>query len=178
MKKGLEPPAPSDIDLFQQAVEGVTPITPPNRVSATPARKPRTSGKPATSSPEISDSWSDHGAGDVAPTSYLRDGLNRMTLRKLRRGLWPVQESIDLHGYTSDEARHALMHFLQHALLYNYRCVSVIHGKGWRAEGGEGVLKIRVRHWLSQYPPVLAFCEAPANAGGGGAVWILLKHSS
>ena len=178
MKKGLEPPAPSDIDLFQQAVEGVIPITPPNRVSTTPARQPRALVRPATPSPEISDGWSDHGAGDVAPTSYLRDGLNRMTLKKLRRGLWPVQDSIDLHGYTSGEARHALMNFLRHALLHNYRCVGVIHGKGWGSEGGEGILKIRVRHWLPQHPRVLAFYEAPANAGGGGAVWVLLKAAS
>ena len=178
MKKGLEPPAPSDVDLFQQAVEGVIPITPSNRISVTPVRKPRTSSKPATLSPVVADGWSDHGAGDVAPTSYLRDGLSRMTLRKLRRGLWPVQDSIDLHGYTSDAARHALRNFLHQALLHNYRCVSVVHGKGWRSEGGEGILKIRVRHWLTQHPPVLGFCEAPANSGGGGAVWVLLtgKH--
>lgn len=177
MKKGLEPPVPSDADLFQQALEGVTPITHPNRVP-TPAKPSRVSASAAIPSPVVSDGWSDHGAGDIAPTSYLRDGLNRMTLRKLRRGLWPVQDSIDLHGYTSDEARHALMKFLQHAQMKNYRCVSVIHGKGWRAEGGEGVLKIRVRHWLTQYPPVLAFCEAPANAGGGGAVWLLIKPTA
>jgi len=28
-----------------------------------------------------------------------------MTLRKLRRGHWPVQDSLDLHGNTSDAAR-------------------------------------------------------------------------
>jgi len=98
-----------------------------------------------------------------------------MTLRKLRRGQWPVQDTIDLHGLTSDEARRLLAGFLHNALHNGVRCVSVIHGKGWRAEGGEGILKIRTRHWLTQHPQVLAFCEAPANAGGGGAVWVLLK---
>lgn len=101
-----------------------------------------------------------------------------MTLRKLRRGQWPVQDTIDLHGNTSDEARRLLVEFLHHALHHGLRCVNVIHGKGWRAEGGEGILKIRVRHWLTQYPQVLAFCEAPANAGGGGAVWLLLVSAS
>jgi DNA-nicking Smr family endonuclease len=98
-----------------------------------------------------------------------------MTLRKLRRGHWPIQASIDLHGLTSDEARITLFNFMNTALSKDYRCINVIHGKGWRAEGGEGILKIRVRHWLTQHPKVLAFCEAPANAGGGGAVWVLLK---
>ena len=97
-----------------------------------------------------------------------------MTLRKLRRGQWPVQDSIDLHGNTSDEARRLLVEFLHHAMHNGLRCVSVIHGKGWRTEGGEGILKIRTRHWLTQHPQVLAFCEAPAHAGGSGAVWLLL----
>lgn len=101
-----------------------------------------------------------------------------MTLRKLRHGLWPLQDEIDLHGLTSDEARRTLADFLNHALRCNYRCVNVIHGKGWRAEGGEGILKIRVRHWLTQHPQVLAFCEAPPNAGGGGAAWVLLKSGN
>ncbi len=56
------------------------------------------------------------------------------------------------------------------------RCVNVIHGKGWRSEGRDGTLKVHTRHWLTQHPQVLAFCEAPAQAGGGGAVWILLKN--
>lgn len=178
MKKTVEQPAPSEGELFQQAMEGVTPITPSNRIAPSPPLirvQPRSTQH---SSPAISDCLSDHYAGDEAATSFLRAGLNRMTLRKLRRGQWPVQDTLDLHGFNSDEARRFLVEFLHHALHRGLRCVNVIHGKGWRAEGGEGVLKIRVRHWLTQHPQVLAFCEAPANAGGGGAVWVLLKSSS
>ena len=179
MKKILEHPAPSDGDLFQRAVEGVTPITPSNRIppSAPALHVPYRSK--TIPSPAIIDSLSDHatsehGSNGISPTSFLRSGLNHMTLRKLRRGQWPVQDTIDLHGYTSDEARRLLAEFLHHALHHGLRCVNVIHGKGWRAEGGEGILKIRVRNWLMQYPQVLAYCDAPANAGGGGAVWLLL----
>lgn len=178
MKKTPEPPTASDVDLFQQAIDGVIPIAPSNRI--TPSRPDTHThylNRPKTT-PAITDNWSDHGSGDVAPTSYLRNGLNNMTLRKLRRGLWPVQAEVDLHGLTSDEARGVLVNFLNNALSKNYRCINVIHGKGWRAEGGEGILKIRVRHWLSQHPHVLAFCEAPAHAGGGGAVLLLLTSSN
>lgn len=175
MKKTPEPPAASDVDLFQQAVDGVIPIAPTNRITpARPATKAQYLKQPKPTA-AISDNWSDHVSGEVAPTSYLRNGLNNMTLRKLRRGLWPIQAEVDLHGLTSDEARRILGNFLNQALGSNYRCINVIHGKGWRAEGGEGILKIRVRHWLTQHPQVLAFCEAPVNAGGGGAVWVLLK---
>jgi DNA-nicking Smr family endonuclease len=34
-----------------------------------------------------------------------------MTLRKLRRGQWPVQDTIDLHGHTSEEARRFWLNF-------------------------------------------------------------------
>ena len=178
MKKKPEQPAPADGDLFQQAMEGVTPIIYSRRIStAPPARRVTSSRNQSAQTPVIADSWSDHGANEVAPTTFLRSGLNNMTLRKLRRGQWPVQDSIDLHGSTSEEARRLLAVFLIDALQNGLRSVNVIHGKGWRAEGGEGILKIRVRHWLTQHPQVLAFCEAPPSAGGGGAVWVLLKST-
>jgi DNA-nicking Smr family endonuclease len=68
-----------------------------------------------------------------------------------------------------------LLEFLSDAIQHGQRFVCVIHGKGWQTGGKEGVLKSRVRHWLAQYSEVLAFCEAPQNAGGSGAVWVLLK---
>ncbi|MDP2806194.1 MAG: Smr/MutS family protein [Gallionellaceae bacterium] len=79
---------------------------------------------------------------------------------------------------SSDEARKLLMEFLHHATQHKMRCVNVIHGKGRQSDGREGVLKTLTRHWLTQHAQVLAFCEAPQNAGGGGAVWVLLRTSS
>ena len=182
MKKTLEQAAPSDADLFQQALQGVTPLSHANRIP--PALPPRRTFPPRadTPSPLITDNLSDHegcelGDHPSSPTSFLRNGLQQMTLRKLRRGHWPVQNSIDLHGCTRAEARHLLAEFIHHALHQGLRCVSVIHGKGWRAEGGEGILKIGARHWLTQFPQVLAYCESPANAGGGGAVRVLLQQN-
>jgi len=178
MKKPLEQAAPSDADLFQQALDGVIPITSSNRIAPSPPARRVPTRNNASPLPTATDGFSDHNLNDVALTSFFRSGLNSMTLRKLRRGQWPVQDSIDLHGCTSDEARRVLVEFLHHALHNGLRCVNVIHGKGWRAEGGKGILKVRVRNWLTQHPQVLAFCEAPAYAGGGGAVWVLLKSSS
>ena len=163
-----------DTDLFRQALEGVTPLPPPDRI--TPRPKPRKAPASATTASPITDTLSDHGAGDTAITEFLRDGLNRMTLRGLRHGRWPIQDELDLHGLTSDEARKLLVEFLHHATQRGLRCVNVIHGKGWRSEGRDGVLKVNTRHWLTQHQSVLAFCEAPPNAGGGGAVWVLLRN--
>lgn len=176
MKKKPEHSAALDADLFRQALEGVTPLPPSDKLPLPPPA--RRFKKPASISATIvTDTLSDHGASDLPITQFLSPGIDRMTLRKLRRGHWPVQDSVDLHGYTSGEARRLLLDFLQEAGQRGLRCVNVIHGKGWNSEGGEGVLKIRVRHWLTQLAQVLAFSEAPANAGGGGAVWVLLRSN-
>jgi DNA-nicking Smr family endonuclease len=37
------------------------------------------------------------------------------------------------------------------------------------------VLKGKLRKWLAVRDEVLAFCQAPAADGGGGAVLVLLK---
>jgi DNA-nicking Smr family endonuclease len=164
-----------DTDLFRQVLEDVVPLKPSGRI--TPTAKPRKIPRDVTLPSPIPDNLSDHGAGDTAITEFLRDGLNRMTLRKLRRGEWPIQDELDLHGLNNDEARRLLAEFLHHATQRGLRCVNVIHGKGWRGEGRDGILKVHTRHWLAQHPQVLAFCEAPPNAGGGGAVRVLLKNA-
>lgn len=178
MKKIPEQPSPDENDLFQQAMAGVTPIASSNRIAPSPPSRRVPVKKSSISTQTSAGFFSDHDANDIAQTFFLRPGLNNMSLRKLRRGFWPLQDTIDLHGSSSEEARRLLHDFLQHALYKEYRCVSVIHGKGWHAERGEGILKTRVRHWLTQFPAVLAYCEPPANAGGGGAVWVLLKSGS
>ena len=162
---------PADSELFRQAAGGVTPLKPSGRIAAAPApRKPPL--HLALPAPVIADTLSDHGA-EKPLTEFLRPGITRMALRKLRRER--VQDSLDLHGLSSDAARRLLLEFLQHATGQGLRQVCVIHGKGWQPGGGEGILKVRARHWLTQCPEVLAFCEAPPHAGGGGAVLVLLK---
>lgn len=107
--------------------------------------------------------------------TFVRRGLGRDILVKLRRGHWVVQAVIDLHGMTADEARDSLADFLLAARGRGFRCVRVIHGKGLTSRNREPVLKGKVRHWLSQWDDVLAYCEAPPHAGGSGAVVALLR---
>ena len=96
-------------------------------------------------------------------------------LSKLRRGQWTVQAELDLHGHDSDEAHDALADFLDEARGVGMRCVRVIHGKGMSSPNREPVLKGKVRRWLQRWDDVLAYCEAPRHAGGGGAVIVLLR---
>jgi DNA-nicking Smr family endonuclease len=165
-----------DTDLFRQALEGVTPLPPTDRI--TPKPKPRKFTASAAPSSPIPNTLSDHGAGDIAITEFLRNGISRLTLRDLRRGRWRAEDELDLHGLTNDEARKILVEFLHHATQRGLRCVHIIHGKGWRSEGRDGILKVNTRHWLTQHAQVLAFCEAPPQAGGGGAVRVLLKAAA
>ena len=119
-------------------------------------------------------SW-DIGQELEAAQTFLRTGLGTDVLAKLHRGHWVVQREIDLHGMVVDEAHDALADFLADARGRGVRCVRVIHGKGLTSPNREPVLKGKVRRWLAHWDEVLAYCEAPRHAGGGGAVVVLLR---
>jgi DNA-nicking Smr family endonuclease len=173
---------PDDAALFRAAVGAVKPLPEQSRITPQPApRKPLL--RHVVTPPAIPDTLSDgcpakgfsDSAAEHTPDEYLSNGLSRMALRKLRRGTWPVQDSLDLHGNNSDAARKLLQGFLHEAMQREFRCVLVIHGKGLNSRGGEAVLRKLTRHWLTQHPRVLGFCDAPPNEGGSGAVLVLLK---
>ncbi|HYX63126.1 MAG TPA: Smr/MutS family protein [Burkholderiales bacterium] len=106
--------------------------------------------------------------------SFLREGLGRDVLRKLRRGHWVVQGELDLHGMNR---QHALFHtdlFLKESRKRHLRCVRIVHGKGLGSRNREPVLKGLLRKWLQQRSEVLAFSQAPSAQGGSGAVLVLL----
>ncbi|HTL76609.1 MAG TPA: Smr/MutS family protein [Casimicrobiaceae bacterium] len=119
-------------------------------------------------------SW-DIGQEIEGEQTFVRRGLGRDVLVKLRRGHWVVQAVIDLHGMTTSEAHDVLSDFLLDARNRGLRCVRVIHGKGLTSPNREPVLKGKVRRWLMQWDDVLAYCEAPRHAGGSGAVVALLR---
>ncbi len=118
-----------------------------------------------------------HLSPDDAPpvTQYSTSGVSTVTLRKLKRGFWPVAASLDLHGMTVDTARTRLSMFIQQAQQQNMRCVRVVHGQGLGSVLGHGRLKHHSRHWLAQMAGVNAFVEAPNAHGGAGAVLVLLS---
>jgi DNA-nicking Smr family endonuclease len=107
--------------------------------------------------------------------AYLREGLPRQVLRRLRRGHWSIQDEIDLHGLTWSQAAVAVAEFLRSSASRGLRCVRVVHGKGLRSRNREPVLKAKLRKWLPLRQEVLAFCQSPATEGGSGALLVLLK---
>ncbi len=164
----------ADAALFRATVGQVNPIKPPNKITP---RTPQLSVFPrqnyltlTTLTNNLSDC-----SNELALSDFLRNGLSRLTLRKLRRGQPPIQDRLDLHGSTSDAARQLLFDFVHDSVRAGQRCILIIHGKGLNSQRGEAVLKLRTRHWLTQLNSVLAFCDAPIQEGGSGAVLVLLR---
>lgn len=106
--------------------------------------------------------------------NWCRNGLNH-DLKRLKRGDFAVEGSLDLHGMTSTEAKSALVRFLNDALADRCHCVRVIHGKGRGSPGKVPVLKGKVAKWLMARDEILACCSAPVHDGGSGVAWVLLK---
>lgn len=187
-KKGgnpILPPVPEeDVALFREAVGDALPLRPTGRKPPPFKRlKPIPLQTLRDEEPVLDDALSDHIPWSEAmetgdELNFLRPGLARQTLRRLRSGHWVIEAQLDLHGHTSDEARVRLTEFLNQCKKRGLRCVRIIHGKGLRSKNKEPVLKIKVQHWLMQREEVLAFCQARPVDGGGGAALVLLKASS
>lgn len=105
---------------------------------------------------------------------YQRGNVTRRVMRELRRGKYAVQDELDLHGLTREEARAALQNFIEHCVRRRLRCVRIVHGKGRRSGPGGPVLKQAVNRWLRNWDAIHAFCPARDCDGGSGAVYVLL----
>jgi DNA-nicking Smr family endonuclease len=113
------------------------------------------------------------GGGDTL--SFQRAGVRTQVVRRLRRGLIPIESELDLHGLSQAAARYRLAEFLTHSRSTGRRCVRIIHGKGYRSGARGPVLKTAVDLWLRRHPDVMAFTSARALDGGTGAVYVLLR---
>ena len=99
-------------------------------------------------------------------------------LRRLRRGMQPIDARLDLHGLRLAEARAELEAFIRTMRARGERCLLVVHGKGDHSPLGMGVLRGEMAAWLSQGPSsqhVGAFVTALERDGGEGAVYVLLR---
>ena len=110
-----------------------------------------------------------------AMLSFQRGGVRIQEMRKLRRGLYPLQDELDLHGLNQTAARDRLADFILASRDAGLRCVRIIHGKGYRSGPRGAVLKTAVDSWLRRHLDVLAFASAKAIDGGAGALYVLLR---
>jgi len=108
-----------------------------------------------------------------------RDDVRPDVLRKLRRGLIPIDARLDLHGLRASDAQTTLGKFLADKRARGERCVLVVHGKGEHSPGGHGVLRGEISAWLSQgraSEHVAAFATATDQDGGEGAIYVLFRR--
>jgi DNA-nicking Smr family endonuclease len=183
-----KPPREDDPDeaaaVFREAVRGAVPLRVPKRA---PIAQPAAPPVPVQSLLDVHDALVESGTGPIPwdesmetgeELAYLRQGLGRDVLRKLRRGHWVTQEELDLHGLTRVQAQPLVAEFVARCTKLGLRCVRIVHGKGLRSPNREPVLKAKIRIWLARRDDVLAFCQAPSSQGGSGALLVLLKGRS
>jgi DNA-nicking Smr family endonuclease len=179
-KKEQHAPEIEESSLFRASVTDVTPLPERNEI---PPRKPRAKPVPvqrlhddSAHADELSDRFLEPREPGT-PLSFSREGVQRQKLRQLRRGAQRIEDELDLHGLTVAAARPLLVSFLNECAQRGFTHVRIIHGKGMRSEGGEGVLKGMVASWLAQRHDVLAYHQAPPAEGGSGAVLVLLRRA-
>lgn len=109
-----------------------------------------------------------------APVAPLQHRGNE---KRVRRGSVEIDATLDLHGHTQDSGRAALARFLYAAQSRGARTVIVVTGVG---RGGEGVLKRRLPHWLSEPEirrVVTGYAPAHRSHGGAGAFYVFLRRA-
>ena len=97
-------------------------------------------------------------------------------VRKLHEGLFSIQDSLDLHGFTVEEAAIEVDRFIAESLMRNFVCVKIIHGRGLRSPCGP-VIKGNLCGWLQRKhrKHVAGFVSARGCDGGLGATYVILK---
>ncbi len=98
--------------------------------------------------------------------------------------------SIDLHGYTLDQANKAIGDFINQAFLENVNKLIVVTGKGLHSKNEKdpfvsrdlGILKYSVPEFIfnniSLMSMINKITDAKLEDGGGGAFYIFLKKNN
>ncbi|HTV89434.1 MAG TPA: Smr/MutS family protein [Stellaceae bacterium] len=170
-------PSPDETDLWRRAMAGVIPL--PDRRRSLHRNPPahqaegirRAAGERAAAGPVATAPADRH-----LPAAVFA-GIDRRTAERVRRGRYPLEARLDLHGMTQDEAHRALVGFVAGARAEGRRCVLVITGHG-RVSGG--VLKAATPRWLAEpglRAHILTIAPARPQHGGNGALYVLLRKA-
>lgn len=180
-----KPPSPinTDHEIFQDAMQDVTPLNQPNKYHTS---KQKLIKKQPVNTTALSDNkdilcLSHHEYCDPVAAeeklNYKASGIPIKRMRQLEKGQISIEDELDLHGYTVEESEKKVLAFLNRAKQKHFRCVRIIHGKGSTQIGSPPILKNKINNWLRDLPQVLAFCSSLPKHGGAGSVYVLLKVS-
>jgi DNA-nicking Smr family endonuclease len=81
----------------------------------------------------------------------------------------PITDVLDLHSFRPADVPSLVREYLDAAVERGLSRVRIVHGRG------QGVQRRTVRILLERDPRVIAFGDAPAEAGGWGATWVTLR---
>ena len=174
-------PAADERDLWRRAMRDVAPLRhqreiSPDRAIPPPSPSPASGGgKGGSTAGELSGKKA---PPPSAPPLDRQAGIDRATAERLRRGRYPIEATLDLHGMTQEEAHRALAGFVAASRNLGRRGVIVVTGHG-RTSGG--VLKAAVPRWLDEphlRRHVLMIAPARPQHGGHGALYVLLRRPS
>src|SRR3984893_16142686 len=152
----------TDVETFRAAVRDVTPLTQTPRADGLAKPKPRARLR-RTTEPPVSGLPADESASTAEivtggeALSFQRSGVRTQVMRRLRRGLYPIDDELDLHGLSQTAARDELADFIARSRDRGCRCVRIIHGKGYRSGARGPVLQAAVNHWLRLHLDFFAF---------------------
>ncbi|WHQ46586.1 MAG: Smr/MutS family protein [Candidatus Midichloria sp.] len=101
--------------------------------------------------------------------------IDRNTIDEIKKGHYPIDAKIDLHGYSLKNALRKLEQFILTSWQNKFRLLIVITGKG---SGGNSI-KDMIITWLN-YKNIRSYIlrvgTAPPKHGGTGAFYVLLKR--
>ena len=189
MPKQCEPKKEKNEDeYFLEAVSDVEPLSrDKNKITRHPDPNIKPAHPAGTEELEalahLSDLVSGHAQIDITFTDeYIEGsvkGFSPKLMRQLKKGQFPIQDYVDLHGLTKQRAEERVRDFLLQSYRLGLRCVLIVHGRGLNSENHIPVLKERLPGWLNRRPInkiVLAFSTARPYDGGAGAIYVLLKR--
>jgi len=81
----------------------------------------------------------------------------------------PIEDVLDLHTFNPKEVGDLLDDYLCACVDKGIFGLRIIHGKG------KGILKKRVHSILKRHSLVISYQEAPPEAGGWGATFVVLR---
>ena len=174
----MAPKDPRDVDLFRDAMAGVTPLKKGAGAvrPAAPAPRKERQAPPQDSVPAAPAPIS-LGPPTVQP-------FDRDVGRALSKGKRAPDASLDLHGMTLVAAEKAVSRFLAESSGQNLRLVLIVTGKGTRLEGGRvfgGRIRAEFPGWLERADNravVAGVRAAHPRHGGSGAFYVLLRRRS
>ena len=181
-----------DHDLWAEVTKTVTPADREDVIplakqprhpseAKTTAKKTRQKKPPVTSAQRPIASKSTlgtpvHPADLRSAEPYMRAGIDNASARRLVKGVFEIDDQIDLHGQTEAQAHRQLQQFILRASSRHLRTLLIITGKGAQ---GRGVLRRKVPEWLKDEPlksHILAISQASPKDGGGGALYVRLRR--